>query len=771
MKKTKKLLLAFCAAAICLTGCNNGMQEEEKPAASSESKISLSDKSSSELIKINIKDVTGFGTIWGANAAKTKATARAAAAMSDVGLTGGSNTLVSFDKDGKADYALTKPEGLADWCEYQPVREIYQCPSKNAEKGARGIYVVFSSYIDFWEDEAGNKLDPIGQLMYVKPDGTVIDIFGNAGKATKVILDTRIKENDDWDYIKFDNAGNLYMLVLDEDVSKVCRFNPISNELSYYTVPGTKQYPLNFEVTKDGSYILLNTLINYEGPRTITVNGPKNVGTAQDVIETGENYVYAIPVNSNGIATPLYTPIAKNYGREISNICYDSKNNTVYFGVYAGYASYQGSGLHIWKQNSSGEFTNERIFVCPEHYNWELKEAMDVDFKPAYEVCKELIKENKTTEAAEYFLDFLKSFYGKNKDKVYFTLDFFKNYKDAESWDDSQKTEIPAFDIDDVENTTKYKLEQTYDPYEELYLKAQLDSEGKVRSEIELMEYLLTTEASEQKKNNGYLNEQKIGPSMWDRDIGTLFWGWIDGFNVTYNTTGQRVAAPNNDTTALWLLFTTNPDRTWTAETAAYTGSYNLNDATERAEAKKFCTSSYRRTDIATLVSNDNGIYALFDDVEDWNATGWQKDFTKVIKLFNGNGALNMETPDSLKSVQVYAQLHKWTSDDIRNRIDSDPWYKAPFKAFNDGLVLKDRANDSIWYYDCATDSCSKIFSKPGLNIYSYALNNGVLTVNGYTDLGGNRTIKVKMSDGSNTSIDTLAKFETLIDVDIPAEE
>ena len=766
MKKLKNLWLGIGLAAIFLAGCNQEPKVEY--VDKNPPKTIAKDTPSSGLVKINIKNATGFGTVWGANAATTKAEARsrvAEAQMSDIGLTNGSDTLISFDKDGNATYALEKPEGLAAWCDYQPVREIYQCPYSSANTGARGVYVVFSTYVDFWEDEAGTKLSPIGQLMYVKPDGTVVDVFGKEGKATAVTLDTRIKENDDFDYIKFDSAGNIYALVKDQNVSKICRFNPLDGKVDFYSIPGTKHFPLNFEVTKDGAYILLNTLVNYEGQREFECRGKKD----KNIMETGENYVYAIPVNSTEAATILYEPIATNAGREVPNICYDTMNNTVYFSVYCDYSDHASDGLYVWKQNASGKYATKRVFFTPQSWAWRYKELVDVDYEPIYEKCRKLFATD-PDKAAKDFLDYLKSFYGPNKDKVYFTLDFFRNYENAAAWEGGQNpADIPALDVDDVEHTTNYKILSEWSPY--VLYKTDEAAEPKVLTEVAALKYLMGTkntfgaDATDLQKER----EEKGYDNMWDTDILDVLFNWqLDGFNKIYDEEGNTDFKFHNP---LWLLFTTNENGIWTSESAAYPGSYDITNADQRNEAKAWCFSEYYGWAGQTLAVNNDGLWAFFDGCDDWGKTGWQADYTKVGHVFDSDGHFNTSCPESVSKIQGYKLPHTWLKGDVRNRIDSDPWYKAPFKGFADGFVLKDRSNDAVWYYDCGTKTASCVFNAPGLNIYSYALNNGVLTINGYTELGGNRTIKVNLKDGNKqSSINTLAKFETLIDVSMPAE-
>lgn len=777
MKKFSKYLLALGASAVFFAGCQNesAIENENKWGRDP---VSLSNAKSTDLVKINIKDVKGFGTIWGGNAATTKTQARTAA-----GENNGSNTLIAFKADGTTDYALTKPEGLAAWCEYQPVREVYQCPYSNVAAQAKGIYVVFSSYIDFWEDEAGNKLAPIGQLMYVKPDGTVIDIFGSNNKA-KTVLDTTIKENDDWDYIKFDEQGNIYMIVNDEGVSKLCRYKPQTDELTFYNnIPGEKIHPLNFEVTSNGAYIILNTLVNYEGRKTIDVLGGKEIGTEKAAIETGKNYVYAIPANSTADVQVLYESKAENGGREIHNVCYDSTTNTVYFGVESLYASYVGSGLHVWNWNKTkGQFDKERIFFNVQNYMWRDKEKRDVNYVSVYNECKNNSDKEK---GAQDFLDYLKSFYGANADKVHFTLDFWRNYQNATNLEDGKSApwDMPALDMDDVENTTNYYFQNAWNPYDILYKTDEAAENPKVLTDYAAMRYLMTTDletfrsTSEKNYNIDYLVDNdtlknlKGGANIWDLCTYILFdWG-IAGFNATWPEGYNDYEHCNYAfKTPLWLFFTTAEDGTWSAETAAYPGYYNLNDADEKEDARKWCFSSANDLAASYLITNDDGVWAIHDGCDNWDLTGWQEDYAQITKLFKADGRFSLEKPDSVKDIEAYKLPHLWPDGDVRNRIDSDPWYKAPFKSFTDGLLLKDRNNSTIWYYDCTDHSCSKIFDDSSLSIYSYSLNNKVLTVNGNTDLGYNRTVKVNIASGKKTEIESDAKFETLIDVNIPAE-
>ena len=89
----------------------------------------------------------------------------------------------------------TKKLKLDWWCQPQPVREVYKCPYPTIEYEAKGFYTVFAGPIDWWAYEDHTPAPNVGQIIYVKPDGTVIDILNFENDVYRWAT-TWIKEND-----------------------------------------------------------------------------------------------------------------------------------------------------------------------------------------------------------------------------------------------------------------------------------------------------------------------------------------------------------------------------------------------------------------------------------------------------------------------------------------------------------------------------------------------------------------------------------------------
>ena len=71
----------------------------------------------------------------------------------------------------------------------------------------------------------------------------------------------------------------------------------------------------------------------------------------------------------------------------------------------------------------------------------------------------------------------------------------------------------------------------------------------------------------------------------------------------------------------------------------------------------------------------------------------------------------------------------------------------------------------------CDTMCCGEAMTELTANTTDAAVEKHVpvVTVNGNTELGGSRTVKVNLNSSEQTNIGTVLSFETLIDVNIPA--
>lgn len=790
MKLIKTLGFVLGLSTLLFTSCTQELKDQIKQLEEENQELveknkdltgitNLSNYKANNLVKVTVKDVKGYGTIWGNNA-KEESSARSVAASRSALNVLGSETLVAFDKDGNAFEALTLPEGLADWCEFQPVREVYQCPYTTIENGAKGIYVVFSWYIDWWKDKEDNPVAPIGQIFYIRPDGTVFDILGADGNVHKTLI-TYLKENDDVDYVKFDENGNIYMLVEDRDNNNkpyIVRFNPLSNDVTKYSIDGTNLWIRNFEITPDGKNIFLNVMTEY-------------TKTADDNWE-GNNYVYAVKVNSSEKPVALYEPEANDKSWAISHFNYDVANSALYFYAHADKNKHVGSGLYICKKDADGAFTKDGVTNYFEPAGWMLGAETIEGFK-----------KSDGTYDAEKFLKYIKSFYGRNANKVYLTLDFFKQYEKAEACEVADIKDNNGLEFDFA-----HKIGGWFGPYDDLYVTENLyDSNGKlkqptyyeadvgditvkddeyskhVKGEIKEDGDTKDPRKDSELKTGNVLTELKAADFLlnypvtykeWDATAkkyvlkkSTVWDRYFTGVITTWNMKGAHFnSAP------LYLLFTTDSTGKWSKENAAFPGDYAMD--LNKDNAKTYALSEWAAATGGIVLSNNNGVWLLQDgESVDSNPDAWEPDYSYIIQIASKAGKITMTQPDALKNVKGYPENHDW-----KDRQDDDPWYKAPFKSTSKGFALTGADKHSIYYYDVSDGTCKKVYDNKKLaTIYAFTLSKDSIVFNGVTNGGGNRTGTVDLAKAkadaskAETVIDTNAKLQTITVVDIPEVE
>ena len=123
----------------------------------------------SNLIKFNFDKASVLATTGLSNKARS---ARAADSEQY-------DSLVAITEDDEVVNVIEVSKELESWCVPKPVVEVYTCPYTSVEAECKGIYTVFESsvYPGEWKYTDGSDAPGVSQLMYTKPDGTVVDVL------------------------------------------------------------------------------------------------------------------------------------------------------------------------------------------------------------------------------------------------------------------------------------------------------------------------------------------------------------------------------------------------------------------------------------------------------------------------------------------------------------------------------------------------------------------------------------------------------------------
>jgi hypothetical protein len=419
----KKHSLSGLTFLVCLSFCIIGCELNPEPKAIIYNKDSAT---STNMISFNTTNAAYLATQWANEDSGDRSAAREGEDTTAESSVKNQNSLVAVVDDGNGgftedDSVMDKEPRLADWCQPRPVREVYKCPYPTIEYEAKGFYTVFSDRIDtnndsWWQYEDGTPAPNVGQILYVKPTGEVIEILNFENDVNRQLA-TWIKENDGEDYIQFDDNGNIFILTSDYSVGKtvVYRYNPMNDKVDGYTLDKNGDIGIrNFRVTRDGKWIFLNVMERHR-----------------------ENNVYAMQVNSRAKPINMYqysgeTPaLGEEPQWAVSSIEINPTTNEVYWYV----CTYlddtrQDTGLYVASRRTNGEYTKERV----KHYYsvpiWCLENAIDKYLKhpdkPEY------------SKLLAYIKDMCKSTTN-NLDDVVFTLKYFKDcWAPVKEWDGSE---------------------------------------------------------------------------------------------------------------------------------------------------------------------------------------------------------------------------------------------------------------------------------------------------------------------------------------------
>ena len=557
----KRILLTALFSSALLFGfaaCSNGNEKnenktlpEQKPEDKTDEKETHTAKSS-DLIKFNMNDVKYLATQWADTPTSRGVNVRAAG-------TKPIKSLIAVKDDDKGEPVIevsdvievpTQEYKLAAWCEPQPVREIYQCPYDTIENASRGVYSVFAGRVDWWKYQDGTDAPHIGQIMYVKPDGTNVDVL-NFNNNVDYTLATWQKENDGEDYIQFDENGNIFMLVIkDNGKFVVYRYNPINDELKDFSVDVDGSLAVNnFRITRDGKWIFLNTMVDKK-----------------------YNNLYALAVKNGSKPITLYhsdlSSVAHKDGEieySVSSVGINPSTNKVYWYVNE-YTSEirQNSGLYVLKQSTNGSYSAENIKFYYGLAEWNWSHAAEYYIK------------DKTEKDYSSYLEYLKSFCNpeRNIENIEFSLAGFKNMKDVAIKDPFDKN------LETQDFTMLYKE----------------DANGKALTDEAALKYLFETKLAEVAPEMAQWVSE--GATLWD----TIFMDFVHRYYY-YSILGDNFF----DTTEGWYAYCHFPFEHVMFEKGTTKSAYTM--PSEYVNSAKLVANC----DQGIILANDEGTWILMD--------------------------------------------------------------------------------------------------------------------------------------------------------------
>lgn len=741
MKKTnaKKLALALVGAGLIFGffGC--------KQDAGSGDGTKTHTAKSTDLIKFrSLENVSYLATQFApAVDSSTNRSARSAASTDSEG----SLLAVVKDENGKetVEEVIEVPKKeleLEDWCTPQPVREIYQCPYENVKDSAKGVYTVFAGPVDWWKYKDGTPAPNIGQIMYLKQDGSSIDILKDS-KDDNVdwIPMIWMKEEEGNDYIQFDSDGNIFIAVFNRKTGKsaICYYCPADDMINYYSINVSEELSINnFLITKDGKWIFLNAMLG---------------GT--------RNNVYALQVNSNAEPITLYeaAPVY-NDGNEktvwsVSSLgLQDDKRLFWYVTEYENDDSNNGerlfakSGLYIATRSTNGSFSKDNVKRYYSILEWNIDSAIraflgfDLDDNNTKIIRSEAsFYKGKDISCYTNFLDYLKSQCGYNGE-IELNLSWFKDKKELENhnpWNEWEPTK----------------------DYSTLYAE---DEDKVVLKNEAALKYLFETsfeEAHPESKDweqNEWTEKQKQ-TSLWFSD-----WGDFIKFYHAYKINGDDYF--NSETQSFsfyhypleYLMF-----KKGTTETA-----YLMD--------KDYIKSNHSQCGKGIILSNDEGVWVYednWDDSEKWvqkdgNIFKGNNTFARIFNLTDDKGNFTLTEPGLLselnKEEKGFKAYQDFKARDIRNQ--NDPWIKKPFATNTNGFVAIGNDKKSIWYY--SNEAINNLLEGTTIGsivteIYSFNLDDNTLICNATISGGGHRTISINLNTKESVILPFTEQLESML--------
>ena len=373
---------------------------------------------------------------------------------------------------------------LAASCETQPVFEIYKCPyTENVSSSAKGVYTVFEWSTSDWKDVDGTPVKTnIGQILYVKPDGTSVDIL-NFDNNVDYHACTWLKRNYGnaiqfrEEYIQFDKNGNIYILAKkDETEAVVFKYNPSENDKNKAVTPykvGLNEEINSFRITRDGQWIIVRTMVENK---------------------YNNNNVYAIKADSGEKIALFQTD--ENSQSVVDSLGINNDTGNVYWYVNEEQGGKMAqSGLYVAKRNN-GSYSAENIewysFLAPYMLRAAIKEYI-TDTKKDYTGLLNYIKKfcgykqenielnlSKMRDATAVSVDIP----GQNDPAIY---DLSSLYKTDENGNPLKNEEALTFLIEKTEIFDKFlKGADFYFPFKDLmFVKGSAETAWKMYEEVE----------------------------------------------------------------------------------------------------------------------------------------------------------------------------------------------------------------------------------------------------------------------------------------------
>lgn len=685
-------ILATSLFYSCNTPANSG--NDDKGGSGEENS-----SQNSSLIKFNFDKASVLATTGLSNKARS---ARAADSEQY-------DSLVAITEDDEVVNVIEVSKELESWCVPKPVVEVYTCPYTSVEAECKGIYTVFEDPIQpgVWKYTDGSDVPGVSQLMYTKPDGTVVDVLNIDGDVNHYIQ-TYVKANDGNDYIKFDNKGNAFILANDGYNSVVYRYNPLNDSVTKYDT-GLKSDKSsvnirNFEITRDGSWIFLQVLRN-EGENS------------------GYSGVYAMEINSSKVIKIFENELNTDYntnpsGGWVRTLTYNSTNNTLYFYNYTS-KFYDKAGLYVLEARSDGSFNPDDLKLYYKMYPvsfWNLARDKIMEEKVVGknengdDEKSWVAKEGVTDDDYKAFIAFLKTKtdYKGNPDDIVFDLSFF--------------------DSDIFKNA---KLINAETGAEETYLHpatrralAAKDEDGNYLKEVDALKYLLET------------------PIYWDTDykrsimtkLSWDFWDWE-----------ENVRDKNSDRYGYFLeAFLHHKD----GKTDIFNYSSKYSDFTTINDGLALC--------------NDDGTWVFTNVSESEDGINWYRKRSNLFQLTDRRGNFMVSQPDGIKDKKFY-----YFGSDTKRK-DTDPWYKMPFEITSTGLAAISEDGKTIYYYSKGTlkDLLENDPNKSSiLSIYSFTLSETKLIYNAVNTRHGYMMVSIDLQTGKATDLPLTIKVENMLSI------
>ena len=696
-------ILATSLFYSCNTPANSGNDDKGESGDKNSSQ-------NSSLIKFNFDKASVLATTGLSNKARS---ARAADSEQY-------DSLVAITEDDEVVNVIEVSKELESWCVPKPVVEVYTCPYTSVEAECKGIYTVFESsvYPGEWKYTDGSDAPGVSQLMYTKPDGTVVDVLNIDGDVNHYIQ-TYVKADDGNDYIKFDNKGNAFILADDGYNSVVYRYNPLNDSVTKYDT-GLKSdkssvWIGNFEITRDGSWIFLRVQRD-EGENS------------------GYSGVYAMEINSSRIIKIFENELNTDYntnpsGGWVSTLTYNSTNNTLYFYNYTD-KRYDKAGLYVLEARSDGSFNPDDLKLYYKMDPWDfwnlardkiMEEKVVGKNENGEDEMSWVAKEGVTDDDYETFIAFLKTKtdYKGNPDDIVFDLSFF--------------------DSDIFKNA---KLINAETGAEETYLHpatrralAAKDEDGNYLKEVDALKYLLETPIywNWNEENPSEYVEDDLGQSLMTV-LNWMSWGWE-----------ENVRDKNSDRYGYFLeAFLHHKD--------GKTDIFNYSSK----------HSDFTTTDDALALCNDDGTWVFTNIYESEDDINWYRKRSNLFQLTDRRGNFMVSQPDGIKDKKFY-----YFGSDTKRK-DTDPWYKMPFEITSTGLAAISEDGKTIYYYSKGTVK-DLLESDPNkssiLSIYSFTLSETKLIYNAVNTRHGYMMVSIDLQTGKATDLPLAIAVENMLSI------